>query len=244
MMVDHTLQKARNTFFAPRRTLFHASTRTSFSNFFKFSHSWIFCVVPNNCRQGMNIASQYSTSQVLNVHAFSCLYTWIYHIYRQAISNVQKESFGLSGTGFSPSPSASAAVPVSADVVVSGGEGEAPAALHPLFRDIIIRYCFRALQQVEHDYLPTNPESLKIGAKMVISEQEWMRDFIEAASMEAVRLLDLLCLMDPSLVSSVFPAIQKVYERTAYRQSGLVFSVVLQFFLNHSHHVMFDVEPV
>lgn len=71
-----------------------------------------------------------------------------------------------------------------------------------------------------------------------------MSEFTEATSMEAVRILDLICLMDPSLVSWIFPAVKKVYERTANRQSGLVFAAVLQFFVNHGQHVIFDVDPV
>merc|ERR1740123_841189 len=104
--------------------------------------------------------------------------------------------------------------------------------------------CLRVLSQVERDIVMENVSQMRLGSKYMISDHDWMREFTEATSMEAVRILDLLCLMDPSLVSCIFPAVKKVYERTANRQSGLVFSAVLQFFVNHGQHVIFDVDPV
>ena len=43
-----------------------------------------------------------------------------------------------------------------------------------------------------------------------MSEKEFMRDFTESVAMEAVRILDLLCLMDPPLITRIFPAVKKV----------------------------------
>ena len=40
-----------------------------------------------------------------------------------------------------------------------------------------------------------------------------MRDFTESVAMEAVRILDLLCLMDPPLITRIFPAVKKVRAR-------------------------------
>eukprot|EP00397_Hematodinium_sp_SG-2012_P001523 GEMP01001526.1.p1 GENE.GEMP01001526.1~~GEMP01001526.1.p1 ORF type:complete len:798 (+),score=210.78 GEMP01001526.1:187-2580(+) len=133
----------------------------------------------------------------------------------------------------------------------SGSSAEAPGGkkmLDPKFREIVIAYCLRILSQVERDIVVEQVAGLRVGAKHIVSNLDWMREFCESVSMEAVRILDLLCLMDCSLVSRIFPAIKKVYERTCQKTGffvrGLVFSAVLQYFLNHSHHVIFDVDPV
>ncbi|CAE7210530.1 AP5Z1 [Symbiodinium natans] len=197
----------------------------------------------------MNNSYDYSDDQLLNVHIFSSLYCWLFYLYQAQLLEIRKRQ--------------------SRDDIVSKLEhyglvhGEAPKevplnelkksdksslighfTLDEEFREVVISICLRILSQVELDIVRDGPQQMRLGARYVISELDWMREFIEGVSMEAVRILDLLCLMDPSLVTRIFPAVKKVYERTANRQSGVVFAAVLQFFVNHGQHVIFDVDPV
>lgn len=109
------------------------------------------------------------------------------------------------------------------------------------FREVIIAYCHRILSQGERQVkLPkeyvkemgtaagnvsaafqgsAGNFASNLGQFGKISDKEaldirWASQLVEAASVEAVRILDLLCILDSSLVSSIFPAIKKVYERT------------------------------
>ena len=118
------------------------------------------------------------------------------------------------------------------------------------FRETVIAYCHRLLSQGE----PASGNLVDItgngtrlgggsaGKKGLRLDLAWQLEFSESAALEAVRILDLLCLLDNSLVSSIFPAIKRVYERRTLCAS--LFCQVLQFLLNHGHHVIFDVEPV
>lgn len=225
----------------------------------------------------MNNSFDYSEDQILNVHIFSSLYYWIFHLYQLQLLEARKkqsrediisklEHFGLTrdaaergaeasefgslgGLG-SPGPSAGRQ---HADSDGSSGGAQASARsaeshrLNPVgcftmndaFREVVISICLRVLSQVERDIVLENVAQMRLGTKYIVSDLDWIKEFTEATSMEAVRILDLLCLMDPSLVSCIFPAVKKVYERTANRQSGLVFSAVLQFFVNHGSAFLF-----
>jgi len=127
-------------------------------------------------------------------------------------------------------------------------EGGGMFRLDDRFREVIVSYCLRVLSQVERETAmdPCPPPSLVRHSphRVSLNHHTWTREFAECCAMESVRILDLLCLMQPEIVSRIFPAVKKVYERTADRQGGLVFTAVLQFFLNHSQHVIFDIEPV
>ncbi|CAD7940163.1 unnamed protein product [Amoebophrya sp. A120] len=194
--------------------------------------------------------------------------------------------------------------------------------MHPYFRNVIIAYCHRVLAQSEREACVSSSNN---GSGRGVDESAkdawpksvayaWQSQMIEASAVEAVRILDLLCIMDSSLVSAIFPAVKRVYERQccastssstssasstrsafmgvasasvdhpagppghhadlgAYdasvasgkqrgchgaalgdpagvgatargRGSGILFCTVLQFLLNHGHHVIFDMDPV
>ena len=195
----------------------------------------------------MNNSYDYSEDQLLNVHIFSSLYCWLFYLYQAQLLETRKrqsrddivsklEHYGLvhgesRGAVSEPRPGDKSSL-------------IGHFTLDEEFREVVISICLRILSQVELDIVRDGPQQMRLGARYVISELDWMREFIEGVSMEAVRILDLLCLMDPSLVTRIFPAVKKVYERTANRQSGVVFAAVLQFFVNHGQHVIFDVDPV
>lgn len=218
------------------------------------SHDFFTCI---------NNSYDYSEDQILNVRIFSSLYQWIFHLYQaQLLYERRKQSredivsklehFGLVFGHLDPGDEAGfddAFGPPECGESDSRGEKQllSPIGYFTLddsFRQVVIQVCLRILSQVERDIASEKVSYMQLGARYVISDLDWMKEFTEATSMEAVRILDLLCLMDPSLVSRIFPAVKKVYERTANRQSGLVFAAVLQFFVNHGQHVIFDVDPV
>lgn len=211
----------------------------------------------------MNNSYDYSEDQILNVHVFSSLYYWIFHLYQKQLLEARKrqsrediitklQHFGLTRDAAERDAQESE----ERSPFGGGGRGSledpSPQRSSPLgrftldetFREVVISICLRMLSQVERDIVLDNVTQMRLGSKYIVSDLDWIKEFTEATSMEAVRILDLVCLMDPSLVSQIFPAVKKVYERTANRQSGLVFSAVLQFFVNHGQHVIFDVDPV
>eukprot|EP00742_Colponemidia_sp_Colp-10_P013536 GILJ01015295.1.p1 GENE.GILJ01015295.1~~GILJ01015295.1.p1 ORF type:complete len:1031 (+),score=128.49 GILJ01015295.1:288-3095(+) len=110
--------------------------------------------------------------------------------------------------------------------------------LNPAFREVIISYCLRLLTQAERHPV------IEFSMKTNIDELYFMEEFTEAAVLESIRILELLCSIDSNLVSKIFPAVHKVFERTAPRQSGLVFLAVLEFFLHHHAVVIYDIDPV
>lgn len=73
----------------------------------------------------------------------------------------------------------------------------------------------------------------------------WTREFLEQTVLESVSILDTICVADPALVSQVFPHVRKVYERVTLRADspGIALPAILQFFLNHSYLVIFDIDP-
>lgn len=222
----------------------------------------------------MNNSFDYSEDQILNIHIFSSLYYWIFHLYQAQLLEARKkqsrediisklEHFGLTRDAAERGAEASEFSGLGSPAPCRQSDGDSGSTqaqarsaesqrLNPVgcftmndsFREVVISICLRVLSQVERDIVLENVAQMRLGTKYIVSDLDWIKEFTEATSMEAVRILDLLCLMDPSLVSCIFPAVKKVYERTANRQSGLVFSAVLQFFVNHGQHVIFDVDPV
>eukprot|EP00916_Digyalum_oweni_P007536 GHVL01012742.1.p1 GENE.GHVL01012742.1~~GHVL01012742.1.p1 ORF type:complete len:560 (-),score=135.12 GHVL01012742.1:416-2095(-) len=120
---------------------------------------------------------------------------------------------------------------------------------HPLndsFCEVVIEYCSRILNQVERQTSGDHSNKImKIGfdTQHFTTESDWSSEAVESISVEAVKILDTLCTLNPKHVSRTFETVKKTLIRTATSQSGLVFTVILQFLLNHSSHVIFDIEP-
>ena len=74
----------------------------------------------------------------------------------------------------------------------------------------------------------------------------WTREYVESVVAEILRILNVLCAKDPSIASIVFPHIKRVYERIVLRPDspGTCTCEMVKFFLNHSHLIIFDLEPV
>ena len=76
-------------------------------------------------------------------------------------------------------------------------------------------------------------------------KKKFTNEFIEQTVFEIILILDLICVSDPTLVSTVFPTIRKTFDRLVLRPDspGIAITSILQFFLNHGYLVMFDPEP-
>lgn len=262
----------------------------------------------------LNHAFEYDEDQLLSIHVFSIIYAWLYHLYyirrsgqtpledrHNALGGSVLSSLAISARGLQTanaqgingnaggSSNDSANANVDASSLRTWVEFHQKAELSnvassvrldPSFRSTIISVCNRVLAQGERQVLFR--ECIEF---IDCTNIEWQEGMAQGVGVEAVRILDLLCVMDRTLVSCIFPIIKKVYERTCQNvvgakggpsgtvdsagdlsgggsgliggtargigevskggvNRGMVFCAVLQFFLNHSHHVIFDVEPV
>ena len=78
-------------------------------------------------------------------------------------------------------------------------------------------------------------------------------DLHEAITAEALKLLDLLCQRNASIVTRIFPIVKRFaidkfnahIRRTNSRHSPVAFLAAMQFFINHNEvTTMFDVDPI
>jgi hypothetical protein len=108
--------------------------------------------------------------------------------------------------------------------------------------DAVVAVSIRILGQAQREV--ADPQ--KKAFKYMPTETNYTRDLVESTVVQTIRCLDVVCRKDPTRVSIVFPHIRKVYERVVQRPDspGIAVTEVLKFFINHSHHVIFDIEPV
>lgn len=100
----------------------------------------------------------------------------------------------------------------------------------------LLSYCMRIFDQAEN-YIESNKH------KTVIEKiKEYNNSLIEATVLESLKIINLICLIDNSLVSTISIRINQAYERIALKQSGLVFLEVLQFFINNNSLMIIDLD--
>lgn len=111
--------------------------------------------------------------------------------------------------------------------------------LTPLFKEMksmLYSYCIRIFDQSEN-FL----ESIK--TKGIYDQStEFNINLIEATVLEALKLINILCKVDPSLINSVFMRIKQAHERIAMKQSGLCFLEILQFFIDNYTSIIVDLD--
>ncbi|KAF8819772.1 hypothetical protein IE077_004021, partial [Cardiosporidium cionae] len=213
----------------------------------------------------LNIGEGFSFDQQLNVQVFSSLYTWIFSLYRSQLFACRRNQIRLellsklSHYKLESLLNASTSKQISKNDSMKDSSSQnaiyfvdSSPLLNISFCKIIATYCFRLLEQIDRDAFNMEPgkSTTLVGKffvgfiKNFINETEWQMDFIESVAVEAIRLLDLLCIIDPSFILSSIKAIKKVYVRLFERQGGLVLTTIVQFFYNHGHHVMMAWTPV
>ncbi|KYR00749.1 hypothetical protein DLAC_02792 [Tieghemostelium lacteum] len=113
--------------------------------------------------------------------------------------------------------------------------------MNSTFLNTIVSYCLRIIDQSK---LKPNPYDGGSGRNDVYD------NLPVTALLESVRILDYLCRLDSNLIAKIFPTVQKAYQlhlpssRTTNENSGYVLLALLQFFLNHSHTLVYDPEPL
>ena len=92
-----------------------------------------------------------------------------------------------------------------------------------------IRYCVRVLNQAER--LPRKMED---------------KGMMEAAAVEAVRILTILCQQDDSLVKKVFPEMKRVHSRFLGKSDGArrLYPADIQFFVEHFDSMIYNAEEL
>ena len=102
-----------------------------------------------------------------------------------------------------------------------------------------------AMPRHDAQYLTTH-------AQPALHDESLSDELFEAAALESIRLLDLLCRGDRPLVSRTFPVLKRFaldefnmhVQRTRSPHRVMVFVAALQYLLNHHEVVIFNVEPV
>ena len=122
-----------------------------------------------------------------------------------------------------------------------------PLVLGKELEETIVRYCVRLLDQV------AMPKPAAYASGTGLLDPRLQDDLHESVTVEALRLLDLLCQQNSSLVTRLFPIVKRFaidkfnahIKRTESRHGPVVFLTAIQFFVNHNEvTTMFDVEPV
>jgi hypothetical protein len=113
--------------------------------------------------------------------------------------------------------------------------------------DLIVRYCTRLLDQV------AMPKASSYQEGTGLNDPRLQDDLHEAVTLEALRLLDLICQRNASIVTRLFPIVKRFaidkfnahIRRSNSRHSPIIFLTAIQFFVNHNEvTTMFDVDPI
>eukprot|EP01127_Copromyxa_protea_P023055 TRINITY_DN8537_c0_g1_i1.p1 TRINITY_DN8537_c0_g1~~TRINITY_DN8537_c0_g1_i1.p1 ORF type:complete len:833 (+),score=161.78 TRINITY_DN8537_c0_g1_i1:49-2547(+) len=130
---------------------------------------------------------------------------------------------------------------------------EPPIKINENFQKSVLAYCLRLLDQVKLE--PSNISNLlsRDNAESAVNASGGCPRIEELLTIETVRILDVLCSIDRSLVPEVFGTMKKLsanINRTLSlvashnRISGQLVLVLLQFFINHGETMVYDVDPV
>jgi hypothetical protein len=115
-------------------------------------------------------------------------------------------------------------------------------------QEVIVSYCLRVIDQSKLKP-PSQHEPTTSIRSMLENESLPI-----VALTESVKILDLVCLIDPTLVPRLFPTVKKLFTTHLppsqqsgaihTRAQGTVLLSLLQFFVHHSDVVVYDPEPV
>ncbi|EFA85102.1 hypothetical protein PPL_02099 [Heterostelium album PN500] len=182
----------------------------------------------------LNNAQVYTEDQSFNIYSFSLLYTWLTNLYNPNNNNNNNNNSGNKLNSESP--------PVTPRQIDSNNndqqQQQQQRVLNSNFQSTIVSYCLRIIDQSKLKPPGTDTKIDSIDNLSVI------------ALLESIRILDFLCCCDVNLVPKIFPTVQKAYQlhlpssRTTNANSGHVLLSLLQFFVNHSHTLIYDPEPL
>ena len=103
-------------------------------------------------------------------------------------------------------------------------------------KKVLHSYCIRIFDQGEN-YLESNKNKITID-----KTTGYNLNLIESSVWESLKIINFICKMETSLVSSINMRMKQVYERIALKQSGLVFLEILQFFIDNCNLIIIDLD--
>ncbi|KAF2078457.1 hypothetical protein CYY_000207 [Polysphondylium violaceum] len=217
----------------------------------------------------LNNSQYYTEDQTFNIYSFSMLYTWL-NLYKIPPLNTQVniESTVSTPRDNSNSNNEQQQQQQQQDTNNSSNNNNIIyRQLNSNFQNTIVTYCLRIIDQLK--LKPTTGEGMSMlnnsggSGNTSSSNLNIMKsntastvaggdiDQISVfALLEAVRILDYLCCLDNNLIAKIFPTVQKAYQlhlpssRTTNANSGPILLALLQFFVNHSHTLVYDPEPL
>lgn len=174
----------------------------------------------------------YTQDQVLNVHMFSLLRGWLESVYIN------------SATGSALSDESRGSGPAGAADASSGGGGRARSGRilpgqEPLtaeFKNGMVEYCLKLLDQ----------SSLKLTGEHAARLTPHNRSLLQAVPAEVVRVFDILCTLDSSLITKLFPDVKRLFSRGAAAAGGAgpcLKLALLDFFMKHGDAIVYDIKP-
>ncbi|KAL6077164.1 hypothetical protein QOT17_002464 [Balamuthia mandrillaris] len=219
-----------------------ASEHTSGVRFFGLgsSHAAVVTEIDGSPAQSfftvLNNTGQYSEEQSFNVLSFSSLHSWLCQQYHSSLQQQQSKR-----------------------------------RLEPSFEEGIIKYCLRIIEQSKLKPMSKGTSgsgaggsggvglggigtvgsaggvASEVAARVSLaksSQQQHKEELPQIALAEAIRILDVICKLNPSQVPQLLPLVKKIFDRESGRTNGHVFVAVLQFLTNHSESAVYDPEPI
>lgn len=111
---------------------------------------------------------------------------------------------------------------------------EDSTTLDSSFKDAVLKYCLRVIEQSQ--------------LKPIGSNEYIARRLPDMSLIESIRILNLVCQKDSSVVKQCFSIIKKLFSLTRpgwnSRSNGFLFLEIMEFFLRYGDKTLFDVDPV
>jgi hypothetical protein len=205
----------------------------------------------------LNNSKLYTEDQIFNVYTFSMLYTWLHYLYCTTTTSRNSDKSDKTSEQMATQMNIDNDLTRESQQTGTLKETATIFKLDSEFQETIVKYCLRVIEQSKAKLLPTDVTSEK-------STSSSNRDLADAALIECIRILDLLCKSDTALIARLFPTMKKLFniantrvasETELSSQPANVSAVIdkygghidlalLQFFLNHSEAVVYDPEPL
>ncbi|KAJ8037015.1 AP-5 complex subunit zeta-1 [Holothuria leucospilota] len=163
----------------------------------------------------LSLSSYYSPDQLMNIHTFSALRTWLQVTFMNDFKAMEQEAKSLAEKA-----ERTESLEQSSKTVKKFSKRAKQALL-----DKACEYCLRVIDQSSRR--PTKSQD---------------SDLIHACATEAILILDLLCILDPTLIKKLFPAIKTFHSQMMEGVLNYPRAVLaaLQFFINYSQNVVFN----
>ncbi|KAJ6235294.1 ap-5 complex subunit zeta-1 [Anaeramoeba flamelloides] len=175
----------------------------------------------------LNCSQSYTNDQMTNVYTFSLLYSWLKTLYLDPIEKQkqkekekeeEEEGFGNN------------------EEFQKEKGNKKIIKLNERFCEDIIKYCLRTLDQAV----------TKISTEQSPKEAEVIDSNIqEIVEMESIRILTLICQIDPGQIQKVTSITKKIYERRKTQKHSLhPFVEIMNFVIMNIEQIKYDFQPM